>query len=739
LAALAAVVSWAGLVGVVVAGPVGGPAAAASTQGWTAPAVPLPVGASPEAEQLASIDGVDCPATGTCVAVGRYTSGSGPEGLIETLQDGVWVAVQAPEPPDAGTSGGGATLDGVTCVSSISCVAVGSAVDGAGSDEPLVDTLAGSTWTALTAPVPGNAAANPQASLSAITCVSTTSCVAIGSYVDAGGYDYGLIDTLSGTTWSATQAPEPPDAGTDADTNQSASLDAVACSATCVVAGSYQDTAGFSYGLIDTLSGTTWSATQAPEPPDAGTDADTNQSASLDAVACSATCVVAGSYQDTAGFSYGLIDTLSGTTWSATQAPEPPDAGTDAGGNQGASLTSVSCPSGGACVVVGAYGSGTGADALVETLTASGWMATQAPQPAGPGGVGYLSTVSCTSSTSCVAGGTYLASDAPSDAVAYGLIDTLTASGWSDVEAPEPDDAGTTAYGSQEAALTSASCVSGTCVLTGSFETASRSSLPLVSSYGAVVPAASGYQLVASDGGLFSFGDAPFYGSMGGTPLNQPVVGMAATPDGKGYWEVAADGGIFSFGDAQFYGSMGGIPLNKPIVGMAATPDGKGYWEVAADGGVFSFGDARFYGSTGALHLNRPIVGMASTPDGNGYWLVASDGGIFAFGDAQFSGSMGGQVLNRPIVGMAATPDGKGYWEVASDGGIFSFGDAQFYGSTGGLILNQPVVGMASTPDGNGYWLVAADGGIFAFGNAAFDGSTGGMHLNRPVVGIAIP
>jgi len=81
-----------------------------------------------------------------------------------------------------------------------------------------------------------------------------------------------------------------------------------------------------------------------------------------------------------------------------------------------------------------------------------------------------------------------------------------------------------------------------------------------------------GYHEVASDGGIFSFGDASFYGSMGGTPLNEPIVGMAATPNGQGYWEVASDGGIFSFGDASFYGSMGGTPLNKPIVGMAATP-----------------------------------------------------------------------------------------------------------------------------------------------------------------------
>ncbi|MGC8463314.1 MAG: hypothetical protein ACP5P9_06560, partial [Acidimicrobiales bacterium] len=65
----------------------------------------------------------------------------------------------------------------------------------------------------------------------------------------------------------------------------------------------------------------------------------------------------------------------------------------------------------------------------------------------------------------------------------------------------------------------------------------------------------------------------------------------------KGYREVAADGGIFAFGDAAFYGSMGGHPLNAPIVGITATPDGGGYWEVAADGGIFAFGDAAFYGS----------------------------------------------------------------------------------------------------------------------------------------------
>ena len=177
--------------------------------------------------------------------------------------------------------------------------------------------------------------------------------------------------------------------------------------------------------------------------------------------------------------------------------------------------------------------------------------------------------------------------------------------------------------------------------------------------------------------------------------LNNPVVGVAGAAVGG--WLVASDGGIFALCGAPYFGSMGGFHLNQPIVGMAATPDGQGYWEVAADGGIFSFGDAHFFGSMGGFHLNQPIVGMAATPDGQGYWEVAADGGIFSFGDAQFHGSMGGKPLNAPMIGMAANPDGTGYWTAASDGGVFSFGDAPFLGSEPGQPPEAPIVGIAST------------------------------------------
>ena len=71
---------------------------------------------------------------------------------------------------------------------------------------------------------------------------------------------------------------------------------------------------------------------------------------------------------------------------------------------------------------------------------------------------------------------------------------------------------------------------------------------------------------------------------------------MATTPSGNGYWLVASDGGIFAFGDAKFHGSTGNISLQAPISGIATTSSGNGYWLVAVDGGVFTFGDATFHG-----------------------------------------------------------------------------------------------------------------------------------------------
>ena len=136
--------------------------------------------------------------------------------------------------------------------------------------------------------------------------------------------------------------------------------------------------------------------------------------------------------------------------------------------------------------------------------------------------------------------------------------------------------------------------------------------------------------------------------------LNKPIVGMAATPDGGGYWLVASDGGIFSYGDAAFHGSAGSLRLNSPVVGMAAAPGGGGYWLVAADGGIFDYGNAGFFGSAG-----RPAPQQAR----GGHGGHARRRRLLAGGlrrrhlhlrRRQFFGSTGSIALNKPIVGMSS-------------------------------------------------------------------------------------
>jgi hypothetical protein len=250
-------------------------------------------------------------------------------------------------------------------------------------------------------------------------------------------------------------------------------------------------------------------------------------------------------------------------------------------------------------------------------------------------------------------------------------------------------------------------------------------------------PPPTGYWQVASDGGVFTFGGAHFYGSTGSIRLNQPVVGMAPSPDHRGYWLVASDGGVFAFGDAGFYGSTGSIRLNKPIIDMIPTVDGLGYWLVASDGGVFAFGDAHFYGSAGGENLGNPVTAASGSYLDGGYWLVDSAGQVYSYGDAEYEGGLPFAPGGFRITGMAPSHSRNGYWLASANGSVAPFGDAAPYGNVYGLNLNAPVVGMATSTDGAGYWLQGADGGIFTFGDAPFLGSMGGQHLNAPMVGIA--
>ena len=233
---------------------------------------------------------------------------------------------------------------------------------------------------------------------------------------------------------------------------------------------------------------------------------------------------------------------------------------------------------------------------------------------------------------------------------------------------------------------------------------------------------------------------------MGGTPLQRPVVAITPTSTGNGYWLVASDGGIFSFGDSTFYGSLPGLgfhpagsglpqSLNAPIVGMVPTFTGHGYFMVASDGGVFAFGDAKFEGSCPGIG-GCAGTAVAVMPDhtGNGYWLVTNIGGVYAFGDAAYYGAP--TPSSVPVVDAVATPDGHGYWLLYANGVVANFGDATNFGAPLGYVNGfNPATTIFPTADGQGYWVASARGDVFSYGDSPFLGSMAAAGLNGEIIG----
>ncbi|MFZ0248753.1 MAG: hypothetical protein WAL61_02310, partial [Acidimicrobiales bacterium] len=220
-----------------------------------------------------------------------------------------------------------------------------------------------------------------------------------------------------------------------------------------------------------------------------------------------------------------------------------------------------------------------------------------------------------------------------------------------------------------------------------------------------ITPTASrnGYWLVASDGGIFAFGDSAYYGSIPGLGLHPagsgqpnsliaPIVGMVPSATGHGYFMVASDGGVFAFGDAHFAGSCHGIGgCYGSAVSVMPDSTGLGYWLVTNLGAVYAFGDAANYGQPPSEPI--PVVDAVATPDGKGYWVLYSNGTVFPFGDATAMGTPLGYVNSfNPAAAIFPTADGKGYWIASGRGDVFAYGDAPYLGSEAAAGLNGEII-----------------------------------------------
>jgi OmpA family/Fibronectin type III domain len=365
-----------------------------------------------------SFTAVTCVSATSCVAVGQLGVRTGGVALIDVESSGNWKYVRPPAPSDASAASPNNLLDAVSCPATNSCVAVGyyaNSVAGSIGQQVLLDVKAAGSWTAIAAPLPAGASSSPQNAFDSVSCFSSGNCVAVGTYLDSAGNQEALLDVDTGGTWSNVKAPLPGDAATS---NEDNTLDAVSCTSTidCVAVGSYVNTNASStctnkdclQALIDVESSDAWAAVTAPLPSNATSSPQNGNS--LATVTCTSTadCVAGGSYVDARANNDALLLVETSSTWAALAAPLPSDASADPNTD---SIASVTCVSQGNCVAVGQYDNvQQNPEGLIETEASGIWAPTTAPVPSDADVLipdVSLTSVSCTSLTTCVAVGSY--------------------------------------------------------------------------------------------------------------------------------------------------------------------------------------------------------------------------------------------------------------------------------------------------------------------------------------------
>jgi hypothetical protein len=234
------------------------------------------------------LDGVSCTSSSACTAVGSDEWG---QKTVAMRWNGTsWSTQTTPNP---GTTN---DLNGVSCTSSIHCVAVGSKTS-SGSETTLAMTWNGSSWTTQTTPNPTGALS---ASVEAVSCTSSTFCVAVGVYhVTAGPLPFAMH--WDGTSWSLKSVKLP------AETNFGW-LEGVSCTSGtfCMGVGVYEKIGQGTFTMAQKWNGTNWTAEKPANPGKSFNE--------LKAVSCTASnwCKAAGFYLNGESVLSPFIDHFSG-------------------------------------------------------------------------------------------------------------------------------------------------------------------------------------------------------------------------------------------------------------------------------------------------------------------------------------------------------------------------------------------------------------------------------------------
>jgi hypothetical protein len=393
------------------------------------------------------VTGVACTSATLCVAAGDYINSSFTfVTLAERWNGTTWTAMPSPTPSGAFIL----QMTGLACSGTSECTAVGWTQLGA-----MVLRFNGATWRLQPTPPPSGPPF-VTAMLNGVSCAGTSACVSVGSFTGtfAEGWD--------GSGWSLMSTPNMPGVLNSA-------LVAVSCTAagSCTAVGNQEDAAGGQTSLAYSWNGTAWSVQ--PTPPVRGA-----VTIMLSGVSCTSptACVAVGWYASSAGMQAPVAERWNGHVWSVDLPPVP-------SGASMASLASVSCASATMCLAVGASQTATGRQQpLIERWNGSAWADQSAPMPASAL-QGRLASISCISTTECVAAGEYLNG---SSSVGRGhahqpMADTWHGAAWTSQSIDRP-------AGAPASYLDSVSCSGpASCVAVGWFTGAARAKTAMAESW----------------------------------------------------------------------------------------------------------------------------------------------------------------------------------------------------------------------------------------------------------------
>lgn len=259
---------------------------------------------TPGITAIGFLNAVSCASVRSCSAVGsRFVGGGGLGQTLAARWDGSsWSQIPTPTP------GPGAGLIGVSCVDGSSCVAVGESISASGSERTLIEAWDGTRWSVVASPTPSGGSS----ALSGVTCLTASSCVSVGEHVPSQQTADTLVERWDGVSWKIVPSP-------NVASSSTSELAAVACAGTssCVAVGQYLDAAG-SATLAETWNGASWRIVPSANP------ASGRGSLVGVSCASANDCAAVGiGGTGGAGANASLIEHWQGTSWALVGHPDP--------------------------------------------------------------------------------------------------------------------------------------------------------------------------------------------------------------------------------------------------------------------------------------------------------------------------------------------------------------------------------------------------------------------------------